>query len=128
MESATSWACTSERGSSATIVPRLRALATSGAQRTILLPDVPTIAESGFPGFEASSWFGLLAPAGLPPSIVARLHGGTTGVLNSPDVKERLENGGFDLVASTPAEFAAYIKAEITKWAKVFRATGLKPD
>jgi tripartite-type tricarboxylate transporter receptor subunit TctC len=107
---------------------KLRALATTGAQRSTALPELPTIAESGFPGFEANSWFGLLAPATTPRFIVDRLHGETTRALRSPDVRDRLEKGGFDIVGSTPQEFAAYIQAEIEKWARVVRIAGVKPE
>ena len=107
---------------------KLRALATSGSQRSAALPELPTIAESGFPGFEASGWFGLLAPAATPRPIVERLHAEVTRGLRSRDVRDRLEKGGFDVVGSTPAEFGAYIRAEIDKWAQVVRAAGLKPE
>jgi tripartite-type tricarboxylate transporter receptor subunit TctC len=106
---------------------KLRALAVTGLQRSDAAPDVPTIAESGFPGFEARSWFGVLAPAATPRPIISRLHADIVKSLQHPDVKQRLTGIGFDVVGSTPEEFAAYIKSEITKWAKVVKASGAKP-
>jgi tripartite-type tricarboxylate transporter receptor subunit TctC len=107
---------------------KLRALAVTGAQRSPAAPEVPTIAESGFPGFEASAWYGVLAPAGTPRRIVVRLHDEIVRVLKMPDVKERLENVGFELVGSTPEAFGVYIKTEIQKWARVVKASGIKPE
>jgi tripartite-type tricarboxylate transporter receptor subunit TctC len=107
---------------------RLRALAVTGAQRSPAVPDIPTIAESGFPGFEADSWYGVLAPAHTPRPIVNRLHDEIVRVLAMPEVKERLNSVGFELVGSSPDEFAAYIKSEIPKWAKVVKISGAKAD
>ena len=107
---------------------RLRALAVTGAQRSPAVPDVPTIAESGFPGFAATAWYGVLATAGTPKPIVNRLHDEIVRALALPDVKERLNNVGFELVGGTPDEFAAFIKSEIAKWAKVVKASGAKPE
>ena len=106
---------------------KLRGLATTGAKRTPATPDIPTIAESGFPGFEASSWFGVLAPAGTPKPVISRLHGDIVKALQQPDVRQRLENVGFEIVGSTPEAFAAYIRSEIRKWEKVVKASGAKP-
>jgi tripartite-type tricarboxylate transporter receptor subunit TctC len=100
---------------------KLRALAVTGAQRSPAVPDVPTIAESGFPGFEATAWYGVLATAGTPKTIVDRLHDEIVRALALPDVKERLNNVGFELVGGTPDEFAAFIKSEIAKWSRVVR-------
>jgi tripartite-type tricarboxylate transporter receptor subunit TctC len=100
---------------------KLRALAVTGAQRSPAVPDVPTIAESGFPGFEATAWYGVLATAGTPKTIVSRLHDEIVRALALPDVKERLNNVGFELVGGTPEEFAAFIKSEIAKWRRVVR-------
>ena len=100
---------------------KLRALAVTGAQRSPAVPDVPTIAESGFPGFEATAWYGVLAAARTPKTIVNRLHDEIVRALALPDVKERLNNVGFELVGSTPDEFAAFIKSEIAKWTRVVR-------
>jgi tripartite-type tricarboxylate transporter receptor subunit TctC len=107
---------------------KLRALAVTGAQRSPAVPEVPTIAESGFPGFEATAWYGVLAPARTPKTIVTRLHDEIVRGLALPDVKERLNNVGFELVGGTPDEFAVFIKSEITKWAKVVKASGAKPE
>jgi tripartite-type tricarboxylate transporter receptor subunit TctC len=107
---------------------KLRALATCGSGRSAVMPELPTIAESGLPGFEATSWFGVLAPAGTPRPIVMRLNKELTTALRMPDVKERLERGGFDIVASTPEQFGAYIRSEMAKWAKVVKAAGVKPE
>lgn len=107
---------------------KLRGLATTGAKRTPATPDLPTIAESGFPGFEASSWFGVLAPARTPRPVVARLHADIVKSLQQPDVRQRLENVGFEIVGGTPDEFAGYIQSEIRKWAKVVKASGAKPE
>jgi tripartite-type tricarboxylate transporter receptor subunit TctC len=107
---------------------KLRALATCGAQRTAVMPELPTIAESGFPGFEATGWFGVLAPARTPRPVVVRLHREITSTLRVPEVRERLERGGFDLVGNTPEEFGVYIRSEISKWAKVVRIAGVKQE
>ena len=105
---------------------RLRAIAVTGAQRSPAMPDVPTVAESILPGFEATAWYGALAPAGTPRAIVSRLHSEYARALALPEVKQRLENLGFEIVASAPDVFAAYIKTEIVKWAKVVKASGAK--
>ncbi|MGH8649492.1 MAG: tripartite tricarboxylate transporter substrate binding protein [Burkholderiales bacterium] len=107
---------------------RIRALAVTGARRSPALSEVPTIAEQGFPGVEATAWYGVLAPAGTPKSIVVRLHGEVVRILKLPDVAQRLDPLGFEIVGSTPEQFAAYIRSEITKWEKVVRASGAKPD
>ena len=107
---------------------KLRPLVVTGIRRSPALPEVPTIAESGFPKFEATAWYGVLAPAKTPKPIVARLHAETVKVLHLPEVKERLGNLGFEIVGSTPDEFAAYLKSEIGKWEKVVKASGAKPE
>jgi tripartite-type tricarboxylate transporter receptor subunit TctC len=107
---------------------KLRPLAVTGAQRSPAAPEVPTIAESGFPGFEAAAWYGVLAPAGTPKAVIVRLHDEIVRALKMPDVKERLENVGFELVGGTPDEFGAYIQSEIKKWAKVVKASGVKAE
>ena len=107
---------------------KLRPLAVTGAQRSPAAPEVPTIAESGYPGFEASAWYGVLAPAGTPKAIVARLNAEILRVLKIPEVKERLENVGFEIVGGTPEAFAQYIRSEIEKWARVVKASGIKAE
>jgi tripartite-type tricarboxylate transporter receptor subunit TctC len=107
---------------------RLRALAVTSRQRSAAVPDVPTVAESGYPDFEASSWFGLVGPADLPPAIVAKLRDEVARALKIPEIRSKLVQLGADPVASTPEEFAAYLRAETAKWAKVVKASGAKPD
>jgi tripartite-type tricarboxylate transporter receptor subunit TctC len=107
---------------------KLRALATTGPRRMALLPQVPTIAEMGFPGFEATAWYGLLAPAGTPRTIVARLHDVAVRALRSPEVTEKLEAAGNEIVGSGPDEFAAYIISEKAKWAETVEAAGIKVE
>ncbi len=107
---------------------RMRSLAVTGGQRSSAMPEVPTLAESGFPGLEATAWYGLHAPANTPKAIVTRLHGDIAKALKLPDVKQRLEGLGFDLVGSAPEAYDAYIKSEIVKWAKVVKASGAKAE
>jgi len=106
----------------------LRALAVTSARRSALLPDVPTIAEQGYPGFEVSGWYGMLAPAGSPRDAVALLNAEIVKALKLPDVAERLTADGAVAVGNTPDEFGAYIKAEILKWAPVIKASGAIAD
>ncbi len=107
---------------------RLRGLGVTTVKRTAALPDVPSIAEAGVPGYEATQWFGVLAPAGTPRAIVDRLHQEMMRVLRSADVKERIVAEGMEIVAGTPEEFAAYIKSETGKWSKVIKSAGIKPQ
>jgi tripartite-type tricarboxylate transporter receptor subunit TctC len=107
---------------------RLRPLAVTGAQRSPAVPELPTIAESGFPKFEATAWYGVLLPAGAPNAVVTRLNAEIVRVLKMPDVRERLAYVGFEIVGSTPAAFGEYIKTEIKKWAPVVKASGAKPE
>jgi tripartite-type tricarboxylate transporter receptor subunit TctC len=107
---------------------RLRAIAVTSAKRSPAAPDVPTIAESGVPGYEAVAWFGVLAPAGTPPAIVNKLNAEIVKVLKSPDVAQRLASQGAEPVSNTPEEFSAYIKTEMVKWAKVIKASGAQVD
>ncbi|HEX6064499.1 MAG TPA: tripartite tricarboxylate transporter substrate-binding protein, partial [Longimicrobiales bacterium] len=107
---------------------RLRAIAVSGAQRSPALPGVPTVAESGVPGFEAGSWYGLLAPAATPRGIVERLNGEVLRVLKLPDVRSRLLAEAFDIPLDTPESFAAHIRADVPKWAKVIRDAGIRAN
>ena len=107
---------------------RLRALAVTSKHRSAAAPEVPTVAESGLPEFEASSWFGLLGPAELPRDIVVKLQAEVVRILNIPEIRDRLIQQGADPVASTPEEFGAYMRAETLKWAKVVKEAGAKAD
>jgi tripartite-type tricarboxylate transporter receptor subunit TctC len=106
----------------------LRALAIFSAHRSSALPDVPTIAEAGFPGQEADTLLGLLAPAGTPKGIIDLLNREVVAIVALPEVKERLDAIGFVPVANSPEEFAAVIKAETARWGKVVRDAKLKPE
>jgi tripartite-type tricarboxylate transporter receptor subunit TctC len=107
---------------------KIKGLAVSSAQRSAVAPELPTIAESGYPGFEVVGWFGILAPAKTPPAIVAKLHDEIVRVLKMPDTRQRLVSQGADVVASTPGEFAAYIKSETERWAKVIKSAGIQME
>jgi len=107
---------------------RLRGIAVTTEKRSPSMPELPTIAETGVKGYEAGSWYGLSAPAGTPKPIIDRLHAETLKVMALPDIKERLFKAGFEVVTSTPEEFAAFTKSEIQKWGKLVKATGLKAD
>jgi tripartite-type tricarboxylate transporter receptor subunit TctC len=104
---------------------KLRALAVTSPKRTAAMPDLPTLAESGLPGFDATAWFGLVAPAGTPAAIIDKLHRETARVLSLPDVRRRLDDLGMEVVANSPAEFSAVIAAEIPRWAKLIRDAGV---
>ena len=106
----------------------LRALAMSSASRSRFMPDLPTISESGVPGYEAIQWFGLLAPAGTPQAIVDRLQAETAKILDTPAMKARLALEGAEPIGNSPAEFSALIKAEMAKWSQVAKAAGIKPE
>ena len=107
---------------------KLRALAVTSLRRSRRLPELPTIAESGYPGFEDTSWSGLLAPARTPATIVRKLHLETVKALALPDLRAKLADLGLEGIGSSPDEFAAVIKSEIPKWAKVIKESGIKPD
>jgi tripartite-type tricarboxylate transporter receptor subunit TctC len=105
----------------------VRGLAVTGAQRSSVLPDLPTVAES-IPGYEVSAWFGIFAPAGVPQPVVQRLNAEFVKALREPDLRQRLASQGAEPLTSTPDEFAAYLRSEIDKWAKVVKAAGMKAD
>jgi tripartite-type tricarboxylate transporter receptor subunit TctC len=106
---------------------KVKPVAVTTAKRSQAMPELPTIAESGVKGYDASTWYGLLAPARTPQSIVTRLHGDTVKILAGP-TRQRLEAQGFEPDGGTPAEFAAYIKSEIIKWAKVIKDAGIPAE
>jgi len=107
---------------------KLRALAVTSLRRSSTAPELPTIAESGYPGFEYSLWYGLLAPAKAPAAIVGRLHHETVKALALPDLRAKLADLGGEAIGNSPDEFGAIIKSEIPKWAKVIKESGIKPD
>ena len=107
---------------------KLRALAVTSEKRSPSLPDVPTIAESGLPGYEATSWFGLLAPAGTPAAIIGQLNAEVAQILAQPDVRRQMAEQGAEPHPEKPEQFAAFIRAETAKWAKVVKASGATVD
>ena len=107
---------------------KLRSLAITSAKRFVLVPDLPTVAESGFPGFECIGWFGVVAPAKTPRPVIDLMHREITRALRQPDIEQRLQDQGAEVVASSSAAFAVYIAAEQLKWAGVIRKAGIKQD
>jgi tripartite-type tricarboxylate transporter receptor subunit TctC len=107
---------------------RLRALGVTTTARIPALPEVPSIAEAGVPGYEAAQWFGVVAPAGTPRAIVDRLYQEISRALRAAEMKERLTAEGLEVVAGTPEEFASLIKSATTKWAAVIKAAGIKAE
>lgn len=107
---------------------KLRALAVTSLRRSSAVPELPTIDESGYPGFEATLWGGLLAPAGTAATVVRKLHLETTNALARTDIRAKLGELGLDIVGNSPEEFAAVIRSEIPKWAKLIRESGIRPD
>jgi tripartite-type tricarboxylate transporter receptor subunit TctC len=107
---------------------KLRVLAVSAAKRSPAAPDLPTVAEAGVPGFEATSWYGLMAPAGTHADVIARLLAESLKLIRSAEMRERLIASGIDPLGTSPGEFGAYVRSEVDKWAKVAKATGSKVE
>ncbi len=107
---------------------RLRALGVGSLQRSAVMPEIPTVAEAGLPGYVAGAWYGLLAPAATPRAIVDRLSSELVRILKMPDVQQRLRNESYDIIADTPDQFAAAIIAEIAKWAPIVKQAGLRGE
>jgi tripartite-type tricarboxylate transporter receptor subunit TctC len=105
---------------------KLRAFAVTSAKRSNAIPELPTLSESGFPGFEAVPWFGLMGPAGTPQAVVEKVHRETARVLAMPDVRKRFDDIGIAAIGGTPAEFSGLIKTELPVWAKVIKEAGIK--
>jgi tripartite-type tricarboxylate transporter receptor subunit TctC len=107
---------------------RLRALAVSSAKRTRVMPDLPTVAEAGVPGYESGVWYGLVAPRGVSRQIIQKLNAEAIATMNAADVHERLSAIGMEVIGSTAEKFDAYIRSEIPKWAQVVNRSGAKID
>jgi tripartite-type tricarboxylate transporter receptor subunit TctC len=107
---------------------KLRPLAVTGAKRSVAVPDIPTVAESGIPGFQVTTWYGVSAPAKTPRAIVDKLNSEMVRALNSTDLRTRLTNDGADPVGNTPEQYTAFVENEIAKWAKVIKAAGIKSE
>jgi tripartite-type tricarboxylate transporter receptor subunit TctC len=107
---------------------RLRAIAVTGAKRSLAAPDLPTVAEAAYPGFEAVTWYGLFVPAGTPAAIISRLNAEVVKILRAPDFRDWLVAQGADPVGSTPDELAVFVKTELVKYAKIVKDSGMRPD
>jgi tripartite-type tricarboxylate transporter receptor subunit TctC len=107
---------------------RVRGLATTGKKRSEVMPETPTVAESGVPGYEAVIWLGLMAPAGTPKAVVDRLNAEMTKIASRPDVKKSWQDQGAVPMAMSPADFERYLNADIAKWAKIVKLSGARPD
>jgi tripartite-type tricarboxylate transporter receptor subunit TctC len=107
---------------------RLKGLAVTTAKRTSAIPELPTISEAGVPGYEASTWYGVMAPAGTPPEITARLHNAIIADLRADDMRTRIAADGGEVVGSTPEEFAAVLKRDLVKWTRVVKESGARAD
>ena len=107
---------------------KLKILGTGGTKRSSILPDAPTIAESGVPAYEASNWWGMLAPAGTPAAIVNRVNAGIAAIMALPETQKRFASEGAEPVVISPAEFGKLIAAEIAKWTRVAREAGIRAD
>jgi len=104
---------------------KLRAIAMTGARRSPAIPDIPTVAEAGVPGYETGSWYGIVVPAGTPRYAIDRLSKEVAAIVHSPDITKRLNDEAVIPVGSTPAEFTAHIKKELARWAKVIKQSGM---
>jgi tripartite-type tricarboxylate transporter receptor subunit TctC len=107
---------------------RLRALAVTSSKRSALMPDLPTMAEAGLAGFEAAAWQGIVMPVGTPADIVQKLNAEVNKALQNPDLRGRLAAQGADILGGTSAEYAAYLRAEMPRWAKAVKDSGAKPE
>ncbi len=107
---------------------KLRGIAVTSAKRLSGVPNLPTMIEAGLPGFEVTAWFGLLAPTGTPPGVITKIHADTVRALNMPDLRERFQTQAAEPSGNKPEEFAAFIRAETVKWAKVIKASGARID
>ena len=107
---------------------RVRGIAVSSAKRSLAMPQVPTIAESGLPGFEVVGWYGVLAPAHTPHAIIVRLHREFLNILQTPEIRDRLLREGAEPVGNSPAQFTEFLRTDIARWAKVIRQAGAKLD
>ena len=107
---------------------RMRAIAVTSPKRSAVMPDLPTMVEAGVPGYEFSAWYGVLIPAAAPKGVVATWNTAIVKALRSPEMADRIAREGADVIASSPAEFGAYMKTELAKWAKVVKDNGLKVE
>ena len=107
---------------------KLKVIAITSAKRSAQLPDVPTLAESGYKGFEAVTWFGVLAPANTPAAIVAQLNKAINQALKQPDVADKLQSEGGEILGGTPEQFSALLRAEVPRWAKIVKESGATLD
>ena len=107
---------------------KLRILAVAGAKRSPVEPDIPTVAESGYPEFDVDLWYGLLVPAGTPTEIIARLNREIAQILSAPEMRATLAGQGLDAVTSTPEQFGALMKADLTRWAQVVKTAGIRAE
>lgn len=107
---------------------KLRGLAVTSERRSPMAPEIPTVAESGMPGYEASPWYGFMVVTGTPGDVIARLHAESVKALRQPDVKERFAGTDLEIIGSAPEQFGAYVRSEIAKWGKIVKATGMRPE